>query len=121
APPTPAETVKLSTPIMFEVNKTVIHQSSYVVLDEAVKRLNEDKDAYIVVDGYTDITGKPVYNKKLSIKRADAVRAELIRRGVKPSKIKVVGNGSKAPAESNATPEGRARNRRAVIHLNMVG
>ncbi len=120
-PPAQPETVKISTPILFEVNKTEIQTVSYPVLEEAVRRLNEDKESYVIVDGYTDITGKPVYNKKLSLRRANAVKAKLIKMGVKANRIKVIGNGSKHPADTNNTPEGRAKNRRAVMHLNMAG
>ena len=120
APPAPVPP-RISTPIQFEVNSTVIHQSSYPIIEEAVRKVNADKDEYIVIDGYTDITGRPAYNKALSMRRAKAVREELIRRGVKSDRIKIYGKGSKDPAESNATPEGRAKNRRAVMHLNMVG
>ena len=119
-PPQPVvETLKVSTPILFELNKTVIHESSYPVLELAVKKLNEDKEGYIIVDGYTDITGKPAYNKALSLKRAKAVKTKLIRMGVSAKRIKIVGHGANSPAESNETEEGRMRNRRAVMHLTV--
>jgi len=113
------DAVKVSTPIMFEVNKTVIHKSSYPVLEEAKKLLEEDKSSYIIVDGYTDITGRPAYNKALSLKRANAVKQHLIKMGISARRIKVLGHGSKSPAASNKTEEGRMENRRAVMHLNV--
>jgi outer membrane protein OmpA-like peptidoglycan-associated protein len=116
-----AEPVKLSTPILFELNRTIVRTESYPVLEETVRRLNADADAYVIVDGYTDAIGKPAANQKLSDKRANAVREELIKRGVKASKIKMIGHGSKNPVGDNKSPEGRARNRRAVMHLNMAG
>ncbi len=119
APAPAVDEVKVSTPIMFEVNKTVIHKSSYPTLEEAVKKLNEDKDTYIIIDGYTDITGKPAYNRKLSVKRANAVKEHLEKMGISPKRIKIVGHGSKSPAASNDTEEGRMENRRAVMHLNV--
>jgi outer membrane protein OmpA-like peptidoglycan-associated protein len=114
-----AETVKVSTPILFEVNKTVIHHSSYPVLDEAVKKLNADKDAYVVVDGYTDNTGSRAYNKGLSVRRANAVKAHLIKLGIKANRIKIAGHGMNSPAADNSTEEGRLKNRRAVMHLSI--
>ncbi len=113
------QTPKVSSPILFEVNKTVIEHSSMPTLEEAVRLMNADKNSVIVVNGYTDITGKPAYNKTLSLKRANAVKAQLIKMGVKASRIKVVGHGSKDPAQSNDTIEGRMRNRRAVMQLNV--
>lgn len=120
APPAPqVEPIKVSTPILFELNKTVIQATSYPVLEEAVRKLNDDKDAIIIVDGYTDITGKVAYNRKLSLRRAAAVKAELKKMGINPKRVKVVGHGSESPAADNDTPEGRMRNRRAVMHLNV--
>jgi len=120
-PPAPVkmELPEITTPILFETNRTVIMKSSYPVLESAKKKLDEDKTQDIVVDGYTDITGKPAYNKVLSLKRAKAVKQQLIEMGVDPKRIKVMGHGSKAPVGDNSTPEGRLENRRAVMHLNV--
>ena len=109
--------VDISTPILFDVNRTVIRRESYPVLEEAVIQINENKDAHLVVHGYADNTGGVLYNKTLSKKRAVAVKNYLRNKGVKPKLIRTVGHGSKSPVASNATPEGRARNRRAVIKL----
>jgi OOP family OmpA-OmpF porin len=118
--PEPAvEPIKVSTPILFEVNKTVIHHSSYPVLEEAVKKLNADKDATVVVDGYTDNTGTKAYNKGLSKRRAEAVKAHLVKLGVNPKRIKIAGHGEGDPAASNDTDGGRLKNRRAVMHLSI--
>jgi outer membrane protein OmpA-like peptidoglycan-associated protein len=111
---------KISNPILFKINKTEIQESSYSTLEEAAKMVNEDKTAYIVVDGYTDITGKASYNKALSVKRANAVKKQLEKMGVDPKKIKIAGHGSKSPLGDNSTPEGRMQNRRAVMHLNVT-
>lgn len=118
-PPPTVETVKVSTPILFEVNKTVIHESSYPVLEEAVRKLNADKESYVIVDGYTDITGKPAYNKVLSLNRAKAVKKRLMKMGISASRIKVVGHGPNSPVGDNKTDEGRMKNRRAVMHLSV--
>jgi len=118
-PAPPVEEVKVSTPILFELNKTVIHPSSYPVLNRAVELLTADKDSYIIVDGYTDITGKPAYNKALSLRRAKAVKAELMRMGISAKRIKIVGHGAKNPSADNGTTEGRMQNRRAVMHLSV--
>jgi outer membrane protein OmpA-like peptidoglycan-associated protein len=110
---------KVSTPILFEVNKTTIQKASEPTLDEAVRLLNQDKTSYIIVDGYTDITGKRAYNKVLSVKRANAVKKKLEAMGVDPKRIKIEGHGSKDPVGDNKTREGRLENRRAVMHLNV--
>jgi outer membrane protein OmpA-like peptidoglycan-associated protein len=117
--PTPVETLKVSTPILFELNKTVIREASMPVLELAVEKLNADKESYVIVDGYTDITGKPAYNKALSLRRAKAVKQRLIKMGISAKRIKVVAHGSNSPAADNDTEEGRMKNRRAVMHLSV--
>jgi OmpA-OmpF porin, OOP family len=102
---------------LFELNKTTIKDASMPVLDEAVARLKADKESYIVVDGYTDVTGHSVYNRKLSMKRANAVRAQLKKMGISPKRVKIIGHGAKDPIGDNKTAEGRMENRRAVMHL----
>ena len=119
APVTPIDTGVLSNPIYFEVNKTVVHVNSYPTLKYAAKKLNEDKNAFIVVNGYTDNSGTLAKNMVLSEKRALAVKAELVGMGVDPERIKVIGNGPSDPAGSNKTEQGKAMNRRAVMRLDV--
>lgn len=118
-PPPPVEEIKITTPILFEHDKTVIQSASYPVLTEAVKRLNEEKDSYVIVDGYTDNVGKPAYNKGLSLRRAQAVKKHLMGMGISAKRIKVIGHGANSPAASNDSEEGRMHNRRAVMHLSV--
>ena len=116
-PPPPIEHVDMTTPILFEVNKNDIDAASYPVLDEAVRFLEEDKSVTIVIDGYTDNSGSEMYNKVLSLKRANEVRKYLTNKGASIKRLKVVGHGPKDPIADNATPEGRAKNRRATMHV----
>ncbi len=111
------EPVSISTPVLFDVNKTEIKPSSYPVLEEAVKELNENKNIELVIHGYTDITGPRSYNKTLSEKRAMAVKKYLQNKGVKAKSLKTVGHGVKSPAASNRTAEGRAKNRRVEMKV----
>lgn len=70
---------------------------------------------YIEVIGHADDVGDPKENQKLSEQRARAVSESLIKSGVDPNKIAVVGVGSSQPIASNQTPEGRADNRRVEV------
>lgn len=72
----------------------------------------------IVVTGHTDNTGGPQMNQKLSERRAEAVNAYLVGRGVDGSKIQTVGRGETDPIADNKTAEGRARNRR--VHVDVT-
>ncbi len=115
----PAEQPKvdISTPILFEIDKTEIRPSSYPVLEEAVKEANENSKATLMIHGYTDNTGTARYNKGLSVRRAAAVKNYLKNKGVKAKQMRAIGHGEQHPAASNKTSEGRAKNRRAVIKL----
>ncbi len=122
-PPPPApvvveEKIDISTPILFDFNKITVHRISYPVLEEAAKEMNEDKSTTITINGYTDIVGSSAYNKTLSIERGNSVKNQLVKMGVSPRRMKVVGHGKKSPVGDNSTPEGRDKNRRAVMNKN---
>ncbi len=115
----PVEThIDISTPILFETNKAVVHQSSMPVIDEAAKELKEEKSTIVTIDGHADTTGSEAYNRVLSLKRANAVKTQLTKRGINAKRIKTKGHGSRVPAADNTTREGRAENRRAVMELH---
>jgi outer membrane protein OmpA-like peptidoglycan-associated protein len=59
--------------------------------------------------------GKDEANQALSLERAQAVKARLVKTGVEPGRITTVGYGEKFPVESNKTPAGRTQNRRVEI------
>ena len=71
----------------------------------------------IIVTGHTDSVGDRQYNLDLSKRRADTVMRYLISQGVDPSRIVATGMGPDDPVASNATPEGRAMNRRVEIRI----
>jgi len=86
-------------------------------IDELVKALQEQPNADIYIEGHTDNVGSEEYNKKLSLKRANAVVDELKKRGVAANRIHVEGFGYSKPIASNDTEEGRAHNRRVDVVL----
>jgi outer membrane protein OmpA-like peptidoglycan-associated protein len=69
------------------------------------------------LQGYTDSTGSDKYNLVLSDKRANSVRDYLVSRNVKPEQLSARGYGKADPIASNATPDGRAKNRRVVMKV----
>jgi outer membrane protein OmpA-like peptidoglycan-associated protein len=83
-------------------------------LAEALKQLPGQK---IRVAGYTDAVGSSEYNAQLSHRRAEAVRDYLSSRGIPREQIEALGYGKDRPVADNATPEGRADNRRVEIVL----
>ena len=114
--PEPVNTkVDISTPILFETNKATVHPSSYPVIEEAAEEMKANKQMKLTIDGHADTTGPEANNRVLSLKRANSVKNQLVKKGVNPKRVKTRGHGSKEPAQSNDTPEGRQQNRRAVM------
>jgi outer membrane protein OmpA-like peptidoglycan-associated protein len=71
----------------------------------------------VELQGYTDSTGSDKYNLILSDKRANSVREYLISQQVRPEQLSARGYGKADPVESNATAEGRSKNRRVVMKV----
>ena len=69
----------------------------------------------LIVEGHTDSRGSESYNQGLSQRRADAVRDYLVKRGYPADRIQSRGKGEGSPIANNASPEGRANNRRVEI------
>jgi general secretion pathway protein A len=70
-----------------------------------------------VVEGHTDITGDAGYNKIIAENRAEAVRNYLVAQGIDASRLSIFSFGSEKPVDTNATPEGRSKNRRVVVRI----
>jgi len=69
------------------------------------------------IEGNTDATGTREYNLTLSKERAGTVKSYLIERGFPASRMRTIGNGPDRPLDTNATPEGREKNRRTDIKV----
>ena len=106
--------------IHFEYNKATIKQDSYDLLANLVDIINKCPDATVTIEGHTDSDGSAKYNKQLSQKRADAVKAYLENKGVAKERLKAVGYGESKPIASNATKEGKSKNRRIEFKFEGV-
>lgn len=100
--------------IHFEFNADVIEAVSFPLLDEVAATLRR-YDLTVEVAGHTDAIGSGAYNIELSGRRAASVVRYLIEKGVKPEQLLSRGYGEIAPVATNATDQGRARNRRVVF------
>ena len=98
--------------IEFESGKAALTDSGKNILDQMSVALLRLKDKKVEVIGHTDNAGSRAGNLSLSQARAEAVKAYVVGRGVKPEMVSVSGEGPDRPVADNRTPEGRARNRR---------
>jgi outer membrane protein OmpA-like peptidoglycan-associated protein len=108
--------ITLSGGVLFVTNKSDLLPGAQVKLNQVAEALaTQDTESKIVVDGYTDSQGTAAYNQDLSQRRAQAVRDYLVTRGLAADRITAMGFGLNSPVADNATPEGRANNRRVEI------
>jgi len=107
--------VNVPSDFSFDVNRSNIKPEMRPVLDTFAQGLDPKMRVRII--GHTDSTGNDAINNPLSLDRAESVRDYLAARGVAASRIEIDGRGSHQPVASNATDEGRARNRRVEILL----
>src|SRR2546430_13453345 len=121
-PPPPAKGTTLATlgGANFDFNKVEVKSDGRDILDRAVKTLKDNPDVKVVVEGHTDSLGSDAYNKKLSERRAEAVKRYLVRQGIDPSRIRTAGYGKSKSIADNSTEEGRAQNRPSEVVAETV-
>jgi outer membrane protein OmpA-like peptidoglycan-associated protein len=107
--------VTLSGSVLFRSAKSTLLPSAQVKLDQVAKALLSVRERNLIVEGHTDSQGSESYNQGLSQRRADAVRDYLVQRGYPADRIQARGKGKGSPIADNASPEGRANNRRVEI------
>jgi outer membrane protein OmpA-like peptidoglycan-associated protein len=108
--------ITLSGSVLFASNESTLLPAAMLKLNEVADALIKgNPDSNITVEGHTDSQGQRQYNMDLAKKRADAVRDQLVSRGVASDRIKAVGVGPDRPIADNKTAEGRANNRRVEI------
>jgi len=108
--------ITLSGGVLFTSAKSDLLPQAQAKLSEVADVLTrQDKDSKIVVQGYTDSQGSTSFNQELSQRRADAVRTYLVSHGMAADRITAQGFGPGNPVADNASPEGRADNRRVEI------
>lgn len=104
--------------VEFEFNSAKLKPESYPVLDNAAMILTKHPEIDVEIQGHTDNIGSDAYNKKLSQKRAEAVRDYLITKHmIEPVRLIPIGYGESCPVADNSTEEGRQKNRRVEFFI----
>ncbi len=111
--------VQMASDILFESGSSALHQQSVDDLDKMADIIAKYSDDRIRIYGYTDSVGGKAYNEELSLRRADAVKRVLIGRGVQERQITALGMGEADPVASNASADGRKKNRRVVLNIDV--
>ena len=101
----------------FDFDKSVLKPAGKAKLDDLVSKVKGINLEVIIAVGHTDSIGTDAYNQKLSVRRAEAVKAYLVTKGIEKNRIYTEGKGEKQPIADNATKEGRAKNRRVEIEV----
>jgi outer membrane protein OmpA-like peptidoglycan-associated protein len=101
--------------VLFDTAKYTLKPDTKVSLAKVSGILLSYPGLRLQVEGYTDSTGSPEFNQKLSENRADSVRDFLISQGVSTSNIEATGYGQNNPVADNATASGRQQNRRVQL------
>jgi outer membrane protein len=114
-PPPAAETVLKG--VNFETASAKLKPESTAILDNLVTTIKRCQCSKVLIRGYTDSVGKPEYNKKLSERRALAVKDYLIEHAVSADILAAEGYGEENPVASNSTAQGRAENRRVTVQF----
>ncbi len=121
APPAPAPAaaskVTYAADAFFDFDKSVLKPEGKAKLDDLVSKVKAINLEVIIAVGHTDWIGTDAYNQKLSVRRAEAVKAYLVSKGIEKNRIYTEGKGEKQPVADNRTKEGRAKNRRVEIEV----
>jgi outer membrane protein OmpA-like peptidoglycan-associated protein len=105
--------------IQFATNTADLTAAAKTELNKLVTILSRDyPNVRVGIEGHTDNVGKPEANQALSEKRANAVKTYLVGKGIDAGRLDAAGYGMTQPVADNATPQGRARNRRVAFRVS---
>jgi OOP family OmpA-OmpF porin len=110
--------ITLQADTLFDFDKSNLKSEGVATLNKLAQDIKKMKLEVVIIVGYTDSVGTDAYNIALGQRRANAVKAFLTNDGgVEATRVYTESKGKADPVASNATAEGRAKNRRAVIEV----
>jgi OOP family OmpA-OmpF porin len=109
--------ITLQADTLYDFDKATLKPEGKATLDKIAADLNKIKLEVIIAVGNTDSVGTDAYNMALGQRRAQSVKAYLVSKGVDGSRVYTESKGKSNPVASNATAEGRAKNRRTDIEV----
>ena len=113
-----AKEVKLTKQINFDPDSATITKDSAAIVQEIAMTLKEHPElTRVEIQGHTDNSGTPAYNKRLSQERAEAVRNAVVSLGVETSRLTAMGYGQDKPLGPNTSDAGKAKNRRVQMMI----
>ena len=101
----------------YDSGKAVLKPAGKEKLDDLIAKIKGMNLEVVVATGHTDAVGGDASNQKLSIRRAESVKAYLVSKGIEKNRVYTEGKGEKQPVADNKTAEGRAKNRRVEIEV----
>ncbi len=119
APQRRTVSLTLGADATFDTGKAELKPEGRAKLDDVAAKLSEPgvQIDSMTITGHTDAVGGAASNQRLSERRAEAVKAYLVGKGVDGAKSRTVGRGPTQPVADNKTAQGRARNRRVDVEI----
>jgi len=112
-----AEKVTFAADVLFDFDKAVIKPEGKSKLDDISSKANGVNLEVVIAIGHADSIGSDAYNERLSVRRAESVKAYLVSKGIQANRVYTEGKGEKQPVADNKTRDGRAKNRRVEIEV----
>ncbi|HEY0064248.1 MAG TPA: OmpA family protein [Telluria sp.] len=117
APVPASEKVSFQSSALFDFDKAVVKPEGRAALDELLRKQEGVNIELMVTVGHTDAKGSDQYNQKLSLRRAEAVKAYLVSKGIEDTRVYTEGKGESQPVADNKSDAGRAENRRVTVEV----
>jgi outer membrane protein OmpA-like peptidoglycan-associated protein len=111
--------VQMKGDILFDTGSAALKPEAVTQINQVADVLAKYSDDRVRIEGHTDSVGSTSSNEALALRRADAVKTVLVGRGVQEAQITALGMGEVRPVADNGSAEGRSKNRRVELHIDV--